>query len=117
MATGGRIRQHLEYNISRPECSVIFVGYAATGTAARRIIDGAKDVSILGKYVPVRAQIHTINGFSAHADQKELLAWRDSIADKQMTVLVHGELGSMQTFAGKLTGKVLMPKLNDEIDL
>jgi metallo-beta-lactamase family protein len=117
MATGGRVRHHLAHNISRPECSIIFVGYAATGTAARRIIDGAKDVSILGKYVPVRAQIHTINGFSAHADQKELLAWRDSIANKQMTVLVHGELGSMQTFAGQLTGKVLMPKLNDEIDL
>ena len=71
----------------------------------------------LGEQLPVRAQIHTINGFSAHADQKELLAWRDSIAGKQMTVLVHGELGSMQAFAGKLTGKVLMPKLNDEIDL
>ncbi len=117
MATGGRIRHHLIHNISRAESSIIFVGYAAAGTLARRIIDGAKEVRILGEQLPVRAQIHTINGFSAHADQKELLAWRDSIAGKQMTVLVHGELGSMQAFAGKLTGKVLMPKLNDEIDL
>ena len=117
MATGGRIRHHLAHNISRPESSILFVGYAAAGTLARRIIDGAKEVRILGEQLPVRAEIHTINGFSAHADQGELLAWQARIGGKRMVVLVHGEQGSMQAFAGKLTGKVLMPKLNDAIEL
>ena len=69
MATGGRVQHHLKHNISRQECSVIFVGFAAKGTLARQIIDGQNPVHILGDYVPVRASIHTINGFSAHADQ------------------------------------------------
>ena len=117
MATGGRIRHHLIHNLPRKESGIIFVGYAAVGTLARRIIDGAKEVRLLGEQLPVRAEIHTINGFSAHADQEELLAWRPRIAGAQMTVLVHGEQGSMQAFAGQLTGKVLMPKLNDAIAL
>jgi metallo-beta-lactamase family protein len=117
MATGGRIRHHLRHNISRPEASIIFVGYAAAGTLARRIIDGAKEVNILGDLVPVRAEIHTINGFSAHADQAELLAWQAGIAGKQLVALVHGEFGSMQAFAAKLTGKVVMPKRDEEITL
>jgi metallo-beta-lactamase family protein len=69
MATGGRVRHHLKHNISREECSVIFVGFAAKGTLARQIIDGQSPVYILGDEIPVRATIHTINGFSAHADQ------------------------------------------------
>ncbi len=117
MATGGRIRHHLIHNISRPEASIIFVGYAAAGTLARRIIDGAKEVRILGEQLAVRAKILTINGFSAHADQNELLAWQARIANKRMVVLVHGEESSMQAFADKLTGKVVMPKLGDEIVL
>ena len=60
--------------------SVIFVGFAAVGTLARQIIDGARSVNLFGEDIPVRARIHTINGFSAHADQQELhrLAPQDS---------------------------------------
>jgi metallo-beta-lactamase family protein len=65
----------------------------------------------------VHAEISTINGFSAHADQNELLAWQQGIANKKLIVLVHGEQSAMQAFAQKLTGKVLMPKLGDEIAL
>lgn len=115
MCTGGRIRHHLLHNVSRPEASILFVGYAAVGTPARRIIDGEKEVNILGERVAVKAQISTINGFSAHADQNELLAWQARIAGKKFVALVHGEQGSMEAFAEKLTGKVIMPKLNDEI--
>jgi metallo-beta-lactamase family protein len=117
MATGGRIRHHLAHNLPRAENSIIFVGYAATGTPARRIIDGAKEVILFGEKVPVRANIHTISGFSAHADQKELLAWQDRIANKHLIALVHGEEDAMQAFASKLTGKVVMPKRNEEIVL
>jgi metallo-beta-lactamase family protein len=63
MATGGRVQHHLKHNISRQECSVIFVGFAAKGTLARQIIDGQNPVQILGDDIPVRASIHTINGF------------------------------------------------------
>ena len=62
MATGGRVQHHLKHNISRQECGVIFVGFAAKGTLARQIIDGQNPVQILGDFIPVRASIHTING-------------------------------------------------------
>ncbi|MGB7036815.1 MAG: MBL fold metallo-hydrolase [Xanthobacteraceae bacterium] len=117
MCTGGRIRHHLKHNLWRPECSIVFVGYAADGTLARRIIDGARHVRVLDDDIPVRARIHTINGFSAHADQAALLAWQKA-TQAGRTFLVHGEEGSMQQFASRLTGtRVEMPKLNEGFDL
>ena len=117
MATGGRIRHHLRHNLWRPESSVVFVGYAGVGTLARQIIDGAKTVTIFDETIVVRAQIHTINGFSAHADAAELLAWRAK-TQTQRTILVHGEEAVMRVFAGKLGGaKVDMPALGDTIEL
>jgi metallo-beta-lactamase family protein len=117
MATGGRVRHHLKHNISRAECSVIFVGFAAKGTLARRIIDGQNPVHILGEDIPVRARIHTINGFSAHADQAELLKWHRH-TDAARTFLTHGEEDAMQAFASRL-GKTIvqMPALNQSFDI
>jgi metallo-beta-lactamase family protein len=94
MCNGGRIRYHLRQNLGRPECAVIFVGFAAQGTLARRIIDGATSVRILDETVPVRAAVHTINGFSAHADRDELLDWHRHVRPKR-TFLVHGEEQAM----------------------
>jgi metallo-beta-lactamase family protein len=91
MCTGGRIRHHLRHNLWRTQSSVIFVGYAAEGTLARQIIDGARIVDIFGEPVQVKARIHTINGFSAHADQAELLAWHAATGAPRMTFLVHGD--------------------------
>ena len=117
MATGGRVRHHLKHNLWRPECSVVFVGYAADGTPARRIIDGARHVRILDEDIPVRARIHTIGGFSAHADQEALLTWHKA-TQAGRTFLVHGEQGSMQQFAAQLAGtRVEMPALNEAFDL
>ena len=117
MCTGGRVRHHLKHNLWREESSVVFVGYAAKRTLAREIIDGAEEVHIFGEPVRVRASIHTINGFSAHADQAELLAWhRQTGAD--LTFLVHGEEETMSRFASRLgTVRVEMPELHEEFEL
>jgi len=117
MATGGRVRHHLKHNISRAECSVIFVGYAAAGTLARHIIDGQNPVQILGDNYPVRATIHTLNGFSAHADQAGLLKWHGHTGAAH-TFLTHGEENAMQAFASLLGNtQVEMPTLNQQFDL
>jgi metallo-beta-lactamase family protein len=117
MATGGRVRHHLKHNLWRENSSVIFVGFAAQGTLARRIVDGAQSVRLFGEEIPVRAHIYTINGFSAHADRDELLAWhRHSHAPR--TFLVHGEETVMQQFASKLENtQVEMPAFGQTYDL
>lgn len=91
MCTGGRIRHHLKQHLWRKESSIVFVGYAAQGTLARIIIDGAKHVKLFGETIKVRAKVHTINGFSAHADRAELLAWHQSTGKPRTTFLVHGD--------------------------
>ena len=117
MCTGGRVRHHLKHNLWRPESSIVFVGYAASGTLARRIIDGAKEVSIFGEQIPVRARIYTINGFSAHADQAELLTWQKQTGATR-TFLVHGEEESMRSFATHLGNtRVELPEPNQVFDL
>ncbi len=103
MCTGGRVRHHLRHNLGRGESSVVFVGYAARGTLARQIIDGAREVRLFGEEIPVRARVHTINGFSAHADRDELLAWYHHAAPVR-TFLVHGDEDVMQRFAEHLGG-------------
>ena len=102
MCTGGRVRHHLKHNLWREKSSIVFVGYAAEGTLARRIVDGAQTVKIFGEEIRVRAQVWTINGFSAHADQANLLAWLGT-APRRKVFLVHGEYESgMRAMAEKL---------------
>jgi metallo-beta-lactamase family protein len=102
MATGGRVLHHLKYNLWRPESSVIFVGFAAVGTLARRIIDGAQYVRLFGEDVQVAAHISTINGFSAHADRDGLLDWYRGSGSPRTTFLVHGEDPSRDALATAL---------------
>jgi metallo-beta-lactamase family protein len=90
MCTGGRVLHHLRHNLWRERCSIVFVGYAAEGSLARRIVDGAATVRIYGEDVRVKAQVWTINGFSAHADQPALLDWLGR-EKRQQVLLVHGE--------------------------
>jgi metallo-beta-lactamase family protein len=118
MCTGGRVRHHLRHNLWRKESAVIFVGYAAAGTLARRIIDGAQQVNLFGEDIPVRAHIHTINGFSAHADQQELVAWHNHVQGGRRTFLVHGEEPVMARLAAQLAGsEIEMPRLHETFDL
>ena len=117
MATGGRVRHHLKQNLWRENSSVIFVGFAARGTLARQIIDGARAVHLFGEEIPVRAHVFTINGFSAHADQAELLAWQRQV-NAPRTFLVHGEEEPMEKFAARLGETVtVMPSLGDSFEL
>ena len=104
MCTGGRVKHHLVTNISRPECTILFVGYQAIGTLGRLIVDGARKVRILGKEYPIRAKMAQINGFSAHADRDELFQWLSSLKrpPKQIFV-VHGEAETALQFADFLT--------------
>ena len=118
MCTGGRVRHHLKQHLWRKDSSVVFVGYAARGTLARLIIDGAQQVRIYGDEIPVRAHIHTINGFSAHADQAELSPGSGKIGTPARTFLVHGDEDAMQHFALRLQGTTVeMPTLGQEFEL
>jgi len=118
MCTGGRVTHHLKHNLWNSNNAVIFVGYAAQGTLARRIVDGAKQVKIFGEEVPVRAQIYTIGGFSAHADQAELLAWHKKTGNPKTTFLVHGDKEVMPIFAKKLRAtQVQTPDLHQKYNL
>lgn len=115
MCTGGRVRHHLKHNLWGRKNSVIFVGFAAQGTLGRRIIDGAERVKIFSEEIQVNASIHTIGGFSAHADQAELLAWHNKTGKPKRTFLVHGEEKSMNAFAKLLHDtQVEIPELHQE---
>ena len=118
MCTGGRVRHHLVHNLPRTAASIVFVGFAARGTPARRIIDGARSITLFGEEVPVRAQVHTINGFSAHADQAELLRWHAKVGGAERTILIHGESNAMNAFAALLPGAaVSMPAPGERLTL
>jgi metallo-beta-lactamase family protein len=122
MCTGGRIKHHLVNNISRPESTIMFVGYQASGTLGRLISDGEKQVRILGQQYPVNAQIATIHGFSAHADKNELLTWLKQLKKPPKKIFaVHGEPESANSFADFIreqTGwQTNVPNFQDEIIL
>jgi metallo-beta-lactamase family protein len=92
MCTGGRVMHHLRHNLPIPETAVLIVGFQSPGTLGRKLVDGAESVMIMGEEIPVRASIHTMGGFSAHADQTGLLDWFSRIApSKPRTIITHGE--------------------------
>jgi len=122
MCTGGRIKHHLVNNITRPQSTIMFVGYQATGTLGRRIVNGEKRVRILGREYPVKAKVVRINGFSAHADKNELLDWLKELKSPPRQVfVVHGETESAQYFGDFVSEKtgwqVTVPDYQDEVVL
>jgi metallo-beta-lactamase family protein len=103
MCNAGRILHHLKHGLWRPETIVMIVGYQAEGTLGRQLVDGAKQVSIFGEKVAVRAAVHTLNGFSAHAGQSELAAWFAHLAPANpRLVLTHGEPRARQPLGALL---------------
>ena len=104
MAESGRILHHLKNNIEDRDNAVVFVGYQAENTLGRRLLDGVSPVRIYGEEFDVRAQVMAIDGYSAHADQAELLSWAQPVdcSRLQQAFVVHGEQPSAFTFAEKL---------------
>jgi metallo-beta-lactamase family protein len=107
MCDGGRIRHHLRYNLSRPECAIVIIGFQAQGTLGRRLVDGAKSVKLFGEEQAVRASIHTIGGLSAHADRDALLGWLAHFkTPPARTFVVHGEASTALGFAETVTQRL-----------
>lgn len=100
MCNAGRIKHHLRHNLWRSETSVLIVGYQAEGTLGRKLVDGNQSVSIFGERIVVRAKIHKLGGFSAHAGQTDLLKWFNVLApDRPRVVLTHGEDKARETLS------------------
>jgi metallo-beta-lactamase family protein len=122
MCTGGRILHHLRHNLAQTNTTVLIVGYQSHGSLGRKLIDGAKAVSIFGERIPVRATVRTIGGLSGHAGQSDLLTWLDSLSHaRPRLVLTHGEDRAREPLARLIKNRFrlqpLLPKLGDEIAL
>jgi len=122
MCDAGRIKHHLRWNLSRPECSIVITGFQAQGTLGRRLVDGARLVKIFGQEIPVRASIHTIGGLSAHADQNGLLGWlRQFSTPPRQTFVVHGESATAEIFANLISDELgwnaRVPEFHERLEL
>ena len=122
MCNAGRILHHLRHNLSRPETAVIIVGYQGEGSLGRRLVDGEKQVRIFGDTIGVRASVHTLGGFSAHAGQTELLQWLAPMATaKPRVVLTHGEERGREPLAAMIQKRfgidAVRPMLGDVVEL
>jgi metallo-beta-lactamase family protein len=104
MCTAGRILHHLKHNIWRQGASIIIVGFQAQGSIGRKIVDGAKTVTLFGEKIAVRAKVFTIGGLSSHADQADLLAWVGHLAKKSTpkVFIIHGEPTSSEALATEI---------------
>jgi len=122
MCDAGRIKHHLKHNLWRPEATILFVGYQAQGSLGRYLLEGADRVTLFGEEIKVRARIASIEGFSAHADQNEILSWVGKIKGfPSQIILVHGESEPLQHLAVLLKEKygaeVYIPSYLEEISL
>jgi metallo-beta-lactamase family protein len=122
MCTAGRILHHLKASLWKPDTHVLIVGYQGYGSLGRQLVEGEKSVSIHGERIAVKARVHTLSGFSAHAGQTDLLTWFSAIApSKPRVVLTHGEDGPRQTLAGKIQQrfnlKSTLPAMGETIEL
>jgi len=122
MCNAGRILHHFKANLWKPETHVLIVGYQAAGTLGRQLVDGAETVKIFGEKIAVKANVHTMGGFSAHAGQTDLLAWLAAIApSKPRVVLTHGEtearLGLEAQVRQRFGFVPELPQLNDALEV
>ncbi|KKZ75420.1 MBL fold metallo-hydrolase RNA specificity domain-containing protein [Streptomyces showdoensis] len=102
MATGGRVLHHLRRLLPDPRNAVVVVGFAAAGTRARDLVDGARTLKMFGAYVPVRAEVADVPHFSAHADAGQIVDWLRGAPRPHTTYLVHGEPGASQALRDRV---------------
>lgn len=122
MCDSGRIKHHLKHHLWREESHIIFIGYQAEGSIGRKIIDGAKTVKLFGEEIVVKAHIHTLGGFSAHADQRGLLNWVSHIHNPDLQVFInHGEekasMGLRQLISDRFQFKTAVPEWKEKRNL
>jgi len=120
MCTGGRIVHHLRHHGGRPGTHIVIVGFQAEGTPGRALVEGARTITLLGERVSIAARVHTLGGFSAHADQSRLVRWASGFrAARPRTFLVHGEDRARQALAQRLRAElgyeVSLPGLHDAV--
>jgi metallo-beta-lactamase family protein len=110
MATGGRVLRHLAASLSSPKNTVMFVGYQGAGTRGRLLVDGAKEIKLLGRIYPVAAHIERLDSMSAHADYSETLRWLAGFTrPPRMTYLVHGDPAALTALAARITAGTPWP--------
>lgn len=121
MCSGGRILHHLRHGLWRPETQMIMVGFQAAGTVGRAIVDGASEVRIMGDQIAVKAQVHTLSGFSAHAGQSDLLWWMSALQSKPRVFLTHGEQQPRERLRDTLQSRfglqAALPEFEDAVPL
>jgi metallo-beta-lactamase family protein len=122
MITGGRVLTYLRQYLDRPETSVLLVGYQAEGTRGRALLEGATELKIQGKYIPVKAEIFNSQSLSSHADQEELLDWLSEIkTEPEKLFLIHGENIARDAFRLKLKDTLgwnsILPELWQIVEL
>ncbi len=103
MATGGRVVHHLKYQLPDPRNTVVLVGYQVPGTRGRSLVDGARQLKMHGRYVPVRAEVVDLPEFSVHADADETIAWLGSAPRQpKACYVVHGEPAASSALAERI---------------
>ncbi len=122
MVTGGRVLTYLKQMVDVPTTTVLLVGYQAEGTRGRRLLEGAHELKLFGKYYDVKATIKHLESLSAHADQTELLNWTRNIKNiPEKVFLIHGEPTSLDAFRSKIRDehgwRVHVPKLYETVDI
>ena len=122
MCTGGRVVHHLRHGLWKENVHVVFVGYQAEGTLGRRLVNGDKRVRVMGESIAVKATIHTISGFSAHAGQSGLVEWAGAMEkSRPKVILTHGENRQRAALSAKLKGAFgmdcAMPEWGDVIEV
>ncbi|MDF0717920.1 MBL fold metallo-hydrolase [Muricauda sp. 334s03] len=106
MVTGGRVLTYIKQLGDMGSTSILLVGFQAEETRGRKLLEGATELKIYGKYIPIKAKVHHLESLSAHADQAELLTWMGSIKNiPEKVFLVHGERSVMDTYGKKIHEK------------
>ena len=121
MCDAGRVLHHMRNNLGRADCAVVICGFQAYGSLGRRLVEGVKQVRMFGEVIDVKASVHTLGGFSAHADQRALLDWAANFSPAPLkTFVIHGETQAAESLVRRLAEqghKAEAPKQNQRMAL